>query len=203
MRKGPGPRRSDNPDVARFDQWAASYDRSPMQRFFFGPVHRRILDLLDEQFGAQAEPHVILDVGCGTGRLLRAAADRWPNARLLGADPAEQMVAQARRTGSKAVFSVAAAESLPFSDKSADVVLTSMSFHHWADQEQGIREIARVLRPKGLFCLADHAFVPMRLLGESVRSRSEVRALVTRAGLVVQRQLSTLPFVLFTLAQKP
>jgi ubiquinone/menaquinone biosynthesis C-methylase UbiE len=173
-----------------------------MQRFFFEPIHSRVLRLLDEQLGPKAHPDSIIDVGCGTGRLLRAAALRWPTARLLGVDPARHMVSEAQRLNSGATFTVSRAESLPFPDGAADVILTSMSFHHWADQEAGIREAARVLRSGGSFCLADHAFVPARLLGERVRRRKEIRALMAGAGLIVRRQSTTVPFILYTLAQK-
>lgn len=195
-------REQTRPDVTRFNNWAATYDRSIMQRFFFEPVHARLLDLLSQQIKADTPSDAILDIGCGTGRLLGAAALRWPKARLLGVDPAERMISVARQLLPQAALSIAPAESLPLPDQSADIVFTSMSFHHWEDQERGIEEIARVLRPGGWFCLADHAFMPARLLGERVRSRTEVRAILKRTGLVVQRQLTTVPFVLFTLAQK-
>jgi len=202
--KEPGaPNVADHADVARFNRWAETYDRSPLQRFFFGPIHSRILRLLDEELGPTAPADSVIDVGCGTGRLLRAVASRWPTARLRGVDPAPQMISEARRLGSGATFTVSPAEALPFSDGDAQVVLTSMSFHHWEDQRQGIREVARVLQHGGLFCLTDHAFVPAKLLGERVKSRREVRALMEDAGLVIRRQLTTLPFVLFTLARKP
>ncbi|MGO9308772.1 MAG: class I SAM-dependent methyltransferase [Spirochaetia bacterium] len=190
-------------DVERFDRWAATYDRSLAQRFFFMPIHSRMLGLLERAGPEDHSPGFVLDVGCGTGRLLRAAALRWPGARLFGVDPAPQMIAEAARLNPSASFSLAPAESLPFPDRTADIVFTSMSFHHWADQAKGIREIARVLRPGGFFCLADHAFFLARLSGERVRSRSETHALVTGEGLAVLNQRALLPFLLVTVAQKP
>ena len=139
-----------NADVDRFDRWAETYDRSVMQRLFFGPVHLKMLDLLERE-GPKALPGCILDVSCGTGRLLRAASVYWPKAQLLGIDPAAQMVLEATRLNLKATFKLGSAETLPFPDQCADIVLSSISFHHWADQQKGLYEITRVLRPGGVF----------------------------------------------------
>ncbi|MGA2479682.1 MAG: methyltransferase domain-containing protein [Spirochaetia bacterium] len=190
-----------NPDVDRFDQWAVSYDRSIGQRFFFVPVHTRMLNLLKKAYRGEP-PRCIVDIGCGTGRLLRAAGACWPGARLHGFDPAPRMLEEARRHLAAATFTTALAESLPFPDQSADIALTSISFHHWADQGKGILEAARVLRSGGLFCLADHTFLPARLHGEKVRSRREVRELMRAAGLTVLFQRAALPFVTVTVARK-
>jgi len=191
-----------NEDVDHFNRWAPSYERSVMQRLYFGPVHRKMLDLLVREASRPA-PARILDVGCGTGRLLRAAAARWPAAQLLGVDPAPLMVSEAARLTPGAVFVPGSAEALPFADGSVDLLVSSLSFHHWADHQRGIREIARVLRPGGYFCLADHELLLARLWGEKVKSRAEIRAMMQRAGLAVRgHRRMGVRFVLITLAQK-
>jgi ubiquinone/menaquinone biosynthesis C-methylase UbiE len=173
-----------------------------MQRLYFGPVHSKMLNLLAPE-ELKAPPRCIVDVGCGTGRLLRAASVRWPEAQLFGVDPAERMVSEASRHNPNATFKVASAESLPFSDGIADLVLSSLSFHHWADQTKGVQEVARVLRPGGFFCLADHIFRFAILAGEKVKSRDQIRVLMTSAGLAVRRdQRLGIRFALITLAQK-
>ena len=190
-----------NYDVKRFNKWAATYDQSVMQRLYFGPVHSKMLDLLAQEL--KDPPRCIIDVGCGTGRLLRAASVRWPEAQLFGVDPAEQMVSVANRLNPNVTFRLASAESLPFSDQTADLVLTSLSFHHWANQTKGLQEIARVLRPGGLFTLADHDLLLLKLFGEKVKSRNQIRELMIGAGLTVrQHQRLGMRFVLITLAQK-
>ena len=190
------------PDVERFDRWAATYDQSVMQRLYFGPVHSKMLDLLVRE-RPKVPPSCILDVGCGTGRLLRAASVRWPEAQLLGIDPADQMISEAARLNPKASFRLAFAEALPFPDRIADIVLSSLSFHHWADQPKGLHEIARVLHPGGYSCLADHAMLLTKLFGEKVKSREEIRLLLMSAGLTVRQHRGMgMRFVLITLAQK-
>jgi ubiquinone/menaquinone biosynthesis C-methylase UbiE len=192
-----------NSDVKRFDRWAPTYDQSLMQKLYFVPVHSKMLDLLVRE-GPKDPPSCIIDVGCGTGRLLRAVSVRWPEAQLLGVDPAEQMIAEATRLNPNAIFKLASAESLPFPDQTADIVLSSLSFHHWPNQKRGLQEIARVLRPGGFFCLADHNIILLaKLFGEKVKSREQIRALMISAGLTVrQQQRLGIRFVLITLAQK-
>lgn len=140
-------------DVQRFERWSRTYDDSWLQDRFFTRVHRAVLDLA----ATLPPPGTILDVGCGTGRLLRAAAARWPAAQLIGVDPAAGMVAVARRLSPVAAFHVGLAEALPLPDASVDLALSTTSFHHWRDQAAGVGEVARVVRPGGHFILADVA----------------------------------------------
>ena len=142
-------------DVERFSRWAPHYDNHYLQRLVFEPVQQTVLELAAQEV---PRPAAILDVGCGTGRLLRAAAERYADARLEGIDAAEGMIAQARAaagTSSSINFHLGTAEHLPFADGEFDLVVSTMTFHHWADQRQGIAEIARVLTPSGRWILAD------------------------------------------------
>ena len=43
-----------------------------------------------------------------------------------------------------------------------DLIISTISFHHWADQDKGLREVARGLGAGGLFLLADHFVVPLQ-----------------------------------------
>ena len=176
-------------DVERFNKWAVTYEKSVAQRWYFGPIHLAMLDLLDHE-RQEKPPCFILDVGCGTGRLLRATSVRWPHAQLFGADPAERMVSEAGRLNPSATFTLAFSESLPFPGQSFDLVFSSLSLHHWANQAKGLKEIARVLRRGGWFCLADYT-IPgwiACLFGEKVKSFDQIRGLIQAAGLSVMCQ---------------
>ncbi len=142
-------------DVGRFDEWASTYERHWMQRLIFNPIQSTLLDLAASQAPRAAS---ILDVGCGTRRLLRTASQRFPDAHLDGVDAAPQMVAQAISllpAGAPIHFQQATAEALPFADGQFDLVFSTMTFHHWADQKKGVSEVARVLAPNGRWLLAD------------------------------------------------
>ena len=83
-------------DVERFNRWAATYDQSWTQRWYFGPVHSAMIDQIAGNAVVDA-PKCILDLGCGTSRLLRTAAKSWPLARLVGVDPAEHLASLRKR----------------------------------------------------------------------------------------------------------
>jgi len=186
---------------ARFERWSGSYERSPLQAILFDRVHAAIFAAA-ERGGV---PSAVVDVGCGTGRLLREAKRRWPNARVTGVDVSAGMIAEARRRASDGLFVVGAAERLPLESGSVDLAVSTMSFHHWTDKAQGVREIARVLAPGGRFILADHAAPRwLRAFGAtptlSARERIEVFA---EAGLRVVAQGPVLSrFLLLTVGQK-
>jgi SAM-dependent methyltransferase len=103
------------------------------------------------------------------------------------------MVQQARAESrfDRINFEVATAERLPFGAAEFDLVVSTMTFHHWADQRQGIREIARVMKPSARWLLADFVVIGLlrylrRLLRMGrFRERRELDAMLAPAGLQV------------------
>jgi SAM-dependent methyltransferase len=77
-------------------------------------------------------------------------------AMVAGVEPAQEMLHEAREKNLPAAFEHAAAEDLPFGDGVFDVVVSTMSFHHWADPRRGLSEAARVLAPGGVVVVAEH-----------------------------------------------
>jgi ubiquinone/menaquinone biosynthesis C-methylase UbiE len=189
-------------DLQRFNRWSRTYEESYLQRIFFDRVHRSLLTLVAHR----SEPKALLDVGCGTGRLLRAVGVRWPAAALYGVDPAEGMIRVARRSTPEATFQVGYAESIPLPDASVDVVLSTISFHHWRDHAAGVREVARVLQPGGYFFLTDMYypawFAPL-IRHPRTLNIARVCAVFNEAGLQVIMQRSVLTrYILATVGQK-
>jgi ubiquinone/menaquinone biosynthesis C-methylase UbiE len=178
-------------DVGRFDEWAPRYERHWMQRVVFDPIRSTLLNVASQQM---SEPRSILDVGCGTGRLLRTASQRFPGAHLEGVDAAPQMVEQAISLlppGALIHFQQATAEELPFVDGQFDLVFSTMTFHHWDEQAGAVAEVARVLKPGGRWVLAD--FIPTGVLRYVHRlfrlrqfpERPQLDAILASAGLRV------------------
>jgi ubiquinone/menaquinone biosynthesis C-methylase UbiE len=140
---------------SQFDSWSRWYDRSILQRIFFGPTHRAILESLDAVVTGSA----ILDVGCGTGLLAEKLLEASPEITVTGVDLAPGMIDHAfkrcERFGQRAQFLVGDSERLPFADRTFDAVTCSHSFHHYPNQPVVVTEFARVLKTKGVLLLAD------------------------------------------------
>jgi SAM-dependent methyltransferase len=125
----------------------------------------RVLDLVPWR-----GDETVLDVGCGRGLLLVAAArrlttgravgvDLWQGADLSGNRP-EATLENARLEGvaDRVEVKDGDARKLPFADGSFDVVVSGLALHNIPDRDgrqQAIREIVRVLRPNGHVVLVD------------------------------------------------
>lgn len=101
-----------------------------------------------------------LDVACGTGRLLREVRRAYPAMKLTGIDLSRPYLDEARRHMGRlrpAVLLEANAEAIPLPDASQDIVTCVFLFHELPPEVRRTitREIARVLRPDGLFVFLD------------------------------------------------
>ena len=96
----------------------------------------------------------VLDLGCAGGFMSEALDDR--GAVVTGIDPAEDAIAaacaHAGSGGRRIRYDVGVGEALPYGDASFDAVVCVDVLEHVADLAQVIREIARVLKPGGVFC---------------------------------------------------
>ena len=100
-----------------------------------------------------------LDIGCGTGAALRYAHDRFNSGTLVGLDlPRMIDHARAASEGYDITFVAGTAEALPFPDEHFNLVLALNAIHHWQDQEKGLSEAARVLKPSGVLVIGGERF---------------------------------------------
>jgi ubiquinone/menaquinone biosynthesis C-methylase UbiE len=144
-------------------------------------VSRRVLRgmyrrLAADVAGVAPDGGAVLDIGTGPGVLLVELANTRPDLSLTGVDLSADMIAAARRNlerfGDQASARVGNVTSLPFPDDSFDLIVSSLSLHHWDDPEAAVPELARVLRPGGRVCIYDFPFAPFEKLGGAARTRS-------------------------------
>jgi len=90
----------------------------------------------------------VLDIGCGTGVFLHAAAER--GARVVGFDAAEGLLSVARERVPQADLHCGDMERLPFGDGGFDVVTGFSSFFFADDMQRALTEAARVTKPGGI-----------------------------------------------------
>jgi SAM-dependent methyltransferase len=101
------------------------------------------------------QPLHVLDLGAGTGKLTAALLAAGHSVTAL--EPLPEMRAILTATLPAATAIDGRAEDLPLADRSVDAVVAASAFH-WFDREPALDEIARVLRPPGVFGLLGNRF---------------------------------------------
>ena len=102
-----------------------------------------------------------LDVGCGEGRFCRKL--RAMQVPVVGIDPTEALLAQARTRDPGGEYHLASAEALPFPDASFDLVVSYLTLIDIDDFRSGLKEMVRVLRPGGTLLIANlNSFITSR-----------------------------------------
>ena len=114
--------------------------------------------------------------------------------QVIGIDPSERMVQQARckRNPGNISYWRASAEALPLSDGCADLVFISMVYHHLGSPAAAARECHRVLRDGGYVCIRNgtresdfphrHFFALQSLIETELPARAEIAATFESAG---------------------
>ena len=142
------------------------------------PLYRRIASDVAEL--TSDDPVRILDIGSGPGDLAVEVARRLPGATVVGVDLAPAMVdlakgnALAASLGSRIRFELADAARLPLDDSSVDLIVSSLSLHHWDKPSAVFAEVLRVLRPGGSALVYDLAAITF--------SRTELAEILGDAG---------------------
>jgi SAM-dependent methyltransferase len=111
------------------------------------------------EFSRVAAGQRVLDVGCGPGALTAELVGRLGPAAVSAVDPSEPFVEAARERHPGVDVRLAAAERLPFPDGEFDASLAQLVVHFMASPLEGLGEMARVTRPRGVVaaCVWDHA----------------------------------------------
>lgn len=101
-------------------------------------------------------PEIALDIGFGTGEILKRLCAETNNSRFYGVEPSLHMRNVAARKlascikNGRSVITTGSSRSIPFSEK-FDLIFSSLSFHHWKEQEKSLSNVLEYLKPDGSF----------------------------------------------------
>lgn len=148
----------------KFDKRAAAYDDG-----FEGSLSKRFYNLLLDRIDV-GQGAAVLDVGCGTGTILKKLAERTQISGY-GIDVEENMIAEARSKCPKMEISVSSCTETPFDDCQFDIITACMAYHHFDDKRGFAKEAARILKPGGHLYITDprFPFVIRKLLNLALR----------------------------------
>lgn len=117
------------------------------------PAQSNALAVLRQQLLASGTPQpLVLDVGCGRGEGLDFVRSVLPEAWWLGVDIEQSAEVDERPTRTDAEFRTFDGEQLPVDSDTVDIVYSQQVFEHVERPEPLIADIARVLKPGGIFC---------------------------------------------------
>jgi len=151
-RMNPAPQTSDEILQQEFNRWALAGEGPKMEQHHLD-ITLKTLRRMDMRTGER-----VLDLGCGSGWATRLLARMvGDDGKIVGLDVSDEMVRQAREASKEfanVLYVQGSAEQIPWEDNSFDKVLSVESFYYYADQNQALRELFRVMAPNGrLFIL--------------------------------------------------
>jgi ubiquinone/menaquinone biosynthesis C-methylase UbiE len=98
----------------------------------------------------------VLEIGCGSGKMLASMKKHYPGLHLAGIDMSEEQIRLARDKTPDVEFICGDGERLPFKDDSFDFTVFCDYLEHVEHPIQAMAEIYRVLKPGGIF----HGYIP-------------------------------------------
>ncbi|NET72181.1 MAG: class I SAM-dependent methyltransferase [Sphaerospermopsis sp. SIO1G2] len=135
-----------------FDIWSSSYDWT-FPSFIYQAIQKRLMSKIEICGNAD-----VLDLGCGTGQLFNKLGNEYPELRGIGLDLSPKMIQIARAKNQhrpRFIYIEGNAEILPFAEGQFDAVFNNISFLHYQNPQQVMKEVKRVLNPGGKFYLVD------------------------------------------------
>lgn len=113
-------------------------------------------------------PETIVDVACGTGDMCEYWT-KFSSAKVIGVDPAINMLKVAEEKGLNVDFVEAEATNLPFKNESIDILSISYGFRNVMEKELALQEFKRVLKPNGLVVILEFTKLPKKSIVGKIR----------------------------------
>ena len=128
------------------DYYQKGVSKNLLQRIWHTQKLKNVLKLVDS---VGICPKNILDVGCASGWFLSRVKLRYPKSRCVGVDIYKKAIEYGEKRYKSLKLIHADAHALPFADNSFDLVICAEVLEHVASPEKVLREIERVLGPRG------------------------------------------------------
>lgn len=156
----------------------------------------------------------VLDTSCQDGGFLSILIknNNDKNIKVYGVDLSKVDIEKAKNLIPSGIFEITDNSSIPFPDKTFDVVISSLTLHHMANPINSIKEMERVLKENGSIYLIDiiaenkifnfilkHIKCPEPYHFEKFYSLGEVKALLTNTDLVVSKKIKAVAFPTFSI----
>jgi ubiquinone/menaquinone biosynthesis C-methylase UbiE len=180
-----------------FSGWGSRVYDLTMVRLTRRLYQRVIEDLTSLRLGEGK----VLDAGTGPGTLARDIARSLPRLEVYGIDLSEDMIRLARehakreQVEERVHFDIGNIAHLPYPDRSFDLVVSTISMHHWHELEQPLRDLYRVLRPGGQLWIYDFRFIKPQEV-------EKAQVLTPFAGTPLEHRLVRTGFLPFALYQR-
>lgn len=135
----------------KFDERASSYDEG-----FEGKLSRRFYNLLLNEIELKDKAE-ILDVGCGTGKILKLISNKC-DINGYGIDVEENMIKEAKEKCPNMNIQVSNSDKIPFENGKFDVLTCCMAYHHFDNQVEFAKEANRVMKEGAYLYVVDPKF---------------------------------------------
>jgi len=96
----------------------------------------------------------ILDIGCGTGKLLALLSEKG-KANCFGIDITKGMIEAAKKNNPNMTFQISDCVSTPFDSDCFDILTVSMAYHHFTETLRFAQEAKRILKPDGMIYILE------------------------------------------------
>ena len=103
----------------------------------------------------------LVDIGCGTGNLIVKIAEKYSDLELIGVDISSETLEYAKKRATrkkldrKIEFKIGNVEDLPFPNNSVDIIVSTLSLHHWENPTKAFKELYRVVKENGRLLIFD------------------------------------------------
>jgi ubiquinone/menaquinone biosynthesis C-methylase UbiE len=147
-----------------FNLWAETYDKTLQEAYSSKDwMYKNYEEVLNQvaAFGKkilEKETSVVVDIGIGTGNLAKRFVGKAK--QIIGIDPSVEMLQLAKKKIPAIEIKKADFLSLPLSDHSVDLIVSSYALHHLTENEKmiALEEMSRVLKKEGVIIVADLMF---------------------------------------------